>query len=87
MIPDQKVVWLVIDSSINFTEDINEWTGTKISFEITEKNGKTELLFFHIGLVPEIECFDACSSAWSQLIQQGLFGLITTGKCTEIILG
>ena len=87
MIPDQKVVWLVTDSSLNFTEDINEWTGTKISFEITEKDGKTELRFSHIGLVPEIECFDACSGAWTQLIRQGLFSLITTGKEDVIFLG
>jgi len=87
MIPDQKVVWLVTDSSLNFTEDVNEWTGTKISFEITEKDGKTELRFSHIGLVPEIECFDACSNAWTQLIRQGLFSLIVTGKEDAIFLG
>jgi hypothetical protein len=87
MIPNQKVVWLVTDSSLNFTEDINEWTGTKISFEIAEKDGKTELRFSHIGLVPGIECFDACSSAWTQLVRQGLFNLITTGKEDEIYLG
>jgi hypothetical protein len=87
MIPDQKVVWLVTDSRINYAEDINEWTGTRISFEITEKGGKTELRFSHIGLVPEIECFDSCSGAWTQLIQNGLFSLITTGKQEEIHLG
>ena len=87
MIPDQKVVWLVTDSRINYTEDINEWTGTRISFEITEKGDKTELRFSHIGLVPEIECFDSCSGAWTQLIQNGLFSLITTGKQEEIHLG
>jgi hypothetical protein len=87
MIPGQKVVWLVTESSLNFIEDRNEWTGTKISFEITEKDGKTELRFSHIGLVPEIECFDACSGAWTQIIQEGLFSLITTGKIEKIDLG
>ncbi|MDB5114639.1 MAG: hypothetical protein JWQ79_131 [Mucilaginibacter sp.] len=87
MIPDRKVVWLVTDSQINYTEDINEWTGTKISFEIIEKGGKTELRFSHLGLVPEIECFDSCSGAWTQLIQQGLSSLITTGKTEKVDLG
>jgi hypothetical protein len=86
MIPDQKVVWLVTESCLNFTEDIKEWTGTKISFEITEKDGKTELRFSHIGLVPEIECFEACSSGWTQLIHQSLASLITSGEGRQLVL-
>jgi len=86
MIPNKKVVWLVTESSLNFTEDVNEWTGTKISFEITDKDGKTELRFSHIGLVPEIECFDSCSIAWNQLIHQSLASLITSGKGLQLVL-
>ena len=87
MIPDQKVEWLVTESTINYAEDKKEWTGTKIIFEISEKDNKTQLRFTHMGLDPDIECFDSCSNSWSQLIQQGLFSLITTGKGKEILLG
>ena len=87
MIPDQKVVWLVTKSKINYAEDKSEWTDTKISFEISEQDNKTQLRFTHLGLVPEIECFDSCSNSWSQLIQQSLFSLITTGKSRKIFLG
>ena len=86
MIPDQKVVWLVTESIINYAEDKSEWTGTKISFEIAEQDNKTQLRFTHLALDPEIECFDSCSNSWSQLIQQSLFNLITTGKADPIIL-
>ena len=86
MIPDRKVVWLVTESIINYTEDKSEWTGTKISFEITEHNNRTQLRFSHIGLVPQIECFDSCSNSWSQLIRQSLFSLIATGKGQQLIL-
>ena len=86
VIPGKKVVWLVTESQINYVEDIIEWTDTKMIFEISEQENKTQLRFTHQGLVPEIECFDSCSNSWSQLIQQGLFNLITTGKAEKIIL-
>lgn len=80
VIPGKKVVWLVTDSSLNFVKDRNEWTGTKIIFEISEKNNKTEVRFTHLGLVPQYECFDSCSNAWTDIIRNGLRSLITTGK-------
>lgn len=87
MVPRRRVVWLVTDSSINFVDDKKEWTGTTISFDITEQEGKTLLTFTHHGLAPEVECFGSCSGAWTQLIQQGLHSLITTGKPHMVFLG
>jgi regulatory protein YycH of two-component signal transduction system YycFG len=80
VIPGKKVVWLVTESSLNFVENKSEWTGTKIIFEISEKGNKTQVRFTHQGLVPQFECFDACSNAWTDIIRDGLRGLITTGK-------
>ena len=84
VIPNKKLVWLVTESRLNSFKNISEWTGTKIIFEISEKDNKTQLRFTHSGLVREIECFGDCSNAWSELIQKSLFSLITTGKGMKV---
>lgn len=83
-IPDEKVVWEVMDSGLNFLKDKAEWNGTKISFDITAKDKQTEMRFTHQGLVPSIECYDVCSGAWEQIIQKSLFNYITTGKGSKV---
>jgi hypothetical protein len=80
LIPGKKVVWLVLDSSLSFIEDKTEWNGTEITFEIAKKGDKTEVRFTHVGLGPENECFDGCSSAWGSYINESLRSLIATGK-------
>ena len=79
VIPDQKVVWLVLENYFNFTKDSSEWTGTKVIFDISKQGDKTRLVFTHAGLVPEYECFDICKTAWTDYVNGSLLGLITTG--------
>jgi hypothetical protein len=80
VIPDKKVVWLVLDNYLNFTENKGEWKGTKTTFEVSKKGDKTEVRFTHLGLVPEYECYGVCSNAWDSYINGSLRSLITTGK-------
>jgi hypothetical protein len=80
VIPGKKVVWLVTDSKLSFIKDKEEWTGTGICFEIARRGNKTELHFTHLGLVPEYECYNACSGAWGDYISISLYNLITTGR-------
>jgi hypothetical protein len=80
LIPGKKVVWLVLDAYLKFTKDKTEWNGTEITFEVAKKGNKTEVRFAHLGLVPEFECFDACSNAWGFYINGSLRSLITAGK-------
>ncbi|KAB2857117.1 MAG: SRPBCC domain-containing protein [Anaerolineae bacterium] len=79
-VPGEKVVWNVVDSQINFVSDKAEWTGTDIVFEIAMQGNQTELRFRHVGLIPAIECYEACSNAWGFYIKQSLFQLITKGQ-------
>jgi hypothetical protein len=80
VIPNKKIVWFVIANYFKFTKDKSEWTGTKISFEISKKDSQTQIRFTHLGLVPEYECYDICSDAWNNYIHNSLRSLITTGK-------
>ncbi len=80
LVTDKKVVWHVLDNYFKFTKDATEWIGTNVIFEISGKEGKTELKFTHQGLVPEYECYTICHDAWTEYIQGSLKNLITKGK-------
>ncbi|WP_328322359.1 SRPBCC domain-containing protein [Kribbella sp. NBC_00382] len=92
--PGRRVVWQVVDSKLAFVSEPSEWTGSQIVFDITpEADGSgsdprgpghaavtgAELRFTHLGLVPEVECFGACSTAWRHYVNGSLHSLITTG--------
>lgn len=68
LIPNQKIVWLVTDSNLSFLTQTDEWNNTKISIDLETIDNQTIVKFTHQGLLPEIECYDACSSAWSQYL-------------------
>lgn len=79
-IPGKKIVWHVLHNHFSFTEDKSELTDTNIIFEISEKDGKTQVRFTHEGLTPQHECYDICQDAWTSYIQESLKNLIETGK-------
>src|SRR5215467_9753413 len=79
LVPGKRVVWHVVDAELNFVPDKDEWNGTDIVFDIAERDGKTEVRFTHVGLVPQFECYDSCSNAWGGLITHSLKDLIASG--------
>lgn len=80
VIPNEKIVWLITESNLSFLEKTDEWTGTKVIFEIKEKGNKTQLTFTHEGLNPKVECYDACAPAWTQYMRNKLLPLINAGE-------
>lgn len=80
LIPGKRIVWLVTEADLTFVDDGTEWKGTKITFDIAEKGDETEVRFTHLGLAPAFECYDACSNAWSSLVNGDLRNSITTGR-------
>ncbi|GGD91798.1 SRPBCC family protein [Paenibacillus nasutitermitis] len=81
LVPGKKVVWHIADNYFSFVKHKSEWTDTDIVFEITKKDdGKTEVRFTHVGLVPTYECYPVCTDSWGIYISGSLRDLITKGK-------
>ncbi|PXW14922.1 activator of Hsp90 ATPase-like protein [Chryseobacterium sp. CBTAP 102] len=78
-----KIVWLVEDSLIALPELNNqtEWIGTTIVWEIKEKKEIIQIKLTHIGLNPDIECYEICSGGWLQFLGS-LKKFLETGKGT-----
>ena len=57
-----------------------------MSFDISKLGDKTQILFTHWGLVPEIECFKDCSNGWNHYLKLSLFPFITTGTGNPNVL-
>jgi len=76
LVPNKRVVWHVTDSHIHFVKDKSEWDGTDIVFDIRKQGDKTEVRFTHVGLVPDVECYDACRDGWTFYINGSLRKLI-----------
>ena len=76
--PGERVVWLVVDAHLSFIADPGEWTGTTVTFDIVRANDRTEIRFTHVGLVPDVECYTACSNAWASYVNGNLRTLLST---------
>ena len=78
-VPGRRVVWTVVDNHMTFIDDQSEWIGTEIRFELSAKDGGTELRFTHDGLVPSYQCFEVCHNAWTFYVGDSLRRLAATG--------
>jgi uncharacterized protein YndB with AHSA1/START domain len=84
LVPGRRVAWHVVEGVLNFVAAKTEWAGTTITFDIESSIEGTKVTFTHVGLRPQVECYDTCSDAWTSLIQGSLRELIETGK-TELL--
>ena len=47
------------------SEDMkNEWYDSILKFELIPKGELTEVQFTHVGLTPNLKCFDVCKGGW-----------------------
>jgi len=79
-IPQQKIVWEVIDSCLPWLKDKLEWQHTKIVWEFTHTNVMTTIHMTHIGLQPQVECYANCEKGWNFYVGESLRKLLTENK-------
>ncbi|MEO1052920.1 MAG: SRPBCC domain-containing protein [Bacteroidota bacterium] len=73
--PNHKLTWECTDANqiINGLQGVQkEWVGTKLHWEIERKENEVILSFEHLGLTPQMICYDTCSSVWSDFISRSL---------------
>ena len=80
LVAPSRVAWLVLDSELTFIEEKEEWTGTTVTFDVSEHDGRTQVVFTHVGLVPEHECYEVCDDSWSSYVLGNLRRFIATGS-------
>ena len=78
-VPNKKVVWKVTDCYLPWFNDKKEWNNTEVVFELSQNDGKTKIDFTHVGLVPQVECYDVCEKGWNGHINT-LENFINEGK-------
>ena len=76
-VPNKKVVWLTTES-IRKTDNF-DWSGTKMIFELTPKDGKTLLKYTYDGVVLENES-DRLVQICDMTIKEMLYNFLTNGK-------
>jgi hypothetical protein len=80
VVRNKKIVWKVIDCYLHWLTDKKEWKDTKINWQVSTKKKSTQIDMTHIGLIPEIECYDNCKKGWDFFVGESLLKLITEGN-------
>ena len=76
----KKIVWLVTNSKLYWLQnDKDEWTNSKMVFELRPEGDKTMLHFTHEGLLPGMKCYSMCEKGWTMIINSWLLHFITHG--------
>lgn len=81
-VPNESVIWFCQDAYIDLPELKNksEWNGTRVIWDMRPKGSGTEITVTHIGLTPEVECYQICEAGWTFYLSVSLNYLLTTRK-------
>lgn len=72
LIPDQHAEWEWTAQYVQIEEipQTDEWVGTRVSFDIQpNSDGSSTLTFTHVGLTPQLACYDLCLPGWNYYLE------------------
>lgn len=72
LVPGKRVQWECVDGA-------KEWIGTRVSFDLVEKDGATIVLFAQRGWKEPVEFMHYCSTKWA-MYMVSLKWLLEKGK-------
>lgn len=87
LIDRKKVVWRVVDALIDLPDLANktEWINTCMVWDISGSANDTVLELTHIGLHPDVECYNICMIGWQSFLHS-FEKFVTTGDGTPFRL-
>lgn len=73
---DARIEMVCVDAHhrlAEFGEEIDqEWLGTRVIWEFADKGANTEVSMTHVGLTPELKCWDICMDGWNHFFKTSL---------------
>ncbi|MCO1335375.1 SRPBCC domain-containing protein [Microbulbifer sp. OS29] len=78
----QKLIELECIESFMVSEQVDtprEWEGSTLRFEFVEQPGGIRLTFTHIGLRPEMKCWNMCKRGWDHYLPGSLQNYLKNG--------
>jgi hypothetical protein len=80
VISEKKVVWQVSACNLHWIKNKTEWTNTQVVRDVSPEDRATRVRMTHVGLVPEVECYDSCKKGWNFYVGESLLKLLTQNK-------
>jgi Activator of Hsp90 ATPase homolog 1-like protein len=80
LVPSKRIIWRVTDCNLQFVEDKKEWKDTQVVFDISSDGSATTVTMTHAGLVPGVECYNACKKGWDFYILESLQNLLRENR-------
>ncbi len=83
LVPDVRVGWLITAARLTFAAQPDEWVGTQVVFDLDPVPTGTEVRFSHLGLTPDLDCFDGCSTGWRFFVGGVLPGRLRRSEAVD----